>query len=110
MLAAKSVPPTRQGLIKGMVWRLRCNWTSWCCSPPTPSSPHSLVRPSDAGRVIGNPCSTESVNALVRDFLGRYVDARSRRLEALEQFEAVAGGSRSASQEPWSRESLHERI
>ncbi|MEI6032614.1 MAG: hypothetical protein WCQ20_15845 [Synechococcaceae cyanobacterium ELA739] len=51
-----------------------------------------------------------SVNALVRDFLGRYVDARSRRLEALEQFEAVAGGSRSASQEPWSRESLHERI
>jgi hypothetical protein len=51
-----------------------------------------------------------SVNALVWDFLGRYVDARSRRLEALEQFEAVAGGSRSASQEPWSRESLHERI
>jgi len=51
-----------------------------------------------------------SVNALVRDFLGRYVDARSRRLEALEQFEAVAGGSRSASQESWSRESLHERV
>ncbi len=50
-----------------------------------------------------------SVNALVRDFLGRYVDARSRRLEALEQFEAVAGGSHSASREPWSRESLHER-
>ena len=51
-----------------------------------------------------------SVNALVRDFLGRYVDARGRRLEALEQFEAVAAGSRSASQEPWSRESLHERV
>lgn len=51
-----------------------------------------------------------TVNALVRDFLGRYVDARSRRLEALEQFEAIAGGSRSASQEPWSREALHERI
>ena len=51
-----------------------------------------------------------SVNALVRDFLCRYVDARGRRLEALEQFEAVAGGSRSASQEPWSRESLHERV
>ena len=51
-----------------------------------------------------------TVNALVRDFLGRYVEARSRRLEALEQFEAIAGGSRSASQEPWSRESLHERI
>ena len=51
-----------------------------------------------------------SVNALVRDFLGRYVDARSRRLEALDQFEAVACGSRSASQEPWSRDSLHERL
>ncbi|MFN5119623.1 MAG: hypothetical protein ACK5FE_01855 [Cyanobacteriota bacterium] len=50
-----------------------------------------------------------SVNALVRDFLGRYVEARSRRLEALDQFEAVVCGSRSASQEPWSRESLHER-
>ena len=50
------------------------------------------------------------VNALARDVLGRYVDARSRRLEALEQFEAVAGGSRSASQEPWSRESLYERV
>jgi hypothetical protein len=50
-----------------------------------------------------------SVNALVRDFLGRYVEARNRRIEALDQFEAVACGSRSASQEPWSRESLHER-
>ncbi|WP_411872571.1 DUF6364 family protein [Vulcanococcus limneticus] len=50
-----------------------------------------------------------SVNALVRDFLGRYVEARSRRIEALEQFEAVARGSHSASQEAWSRESLHER-
>jgi predicted transcriptional regulator len=51
-----------------------------------------------------------SVNALVRDFLGRYVDARSRRLEALEQFEAVAFGSHVVSREPWSRESLHERL
>ena len=50
-----------------------------------------------------------SVNALVRDFLGRYVEARSRRMEALDQFEAVACGSHTASQEPWSRESLHER-
>ena len=50
-----------------------------------------------------------SVNALVRDFLARYADARSRRLEALDQFEAVACGSQSASSEPWSRESLHER-
>jgi len=50
-----------------------------------------------------------TVNALVRDFLGRYVDARSRRLEALEQFEAVADGSDSASRESWGRESLHDR-
>ena len=51
-----------------------------------------------------------SVNALVRDFLARYADARSRRLEALDQFEAVARGSQSASPELWSRESLHERV
>ena len=51
-----------------------------------------------------------SVNALVRDFLGSYVEVRSRRLEALEQFEAVAAGSQSASQQPWCRESLHERV
>lgn len=41
--------------------------------------------------------------------LGRTVEARSRRLEALAQFEAVASGSHSASRQPWSRESLHER-
>lgn len=50
-----------------------------------------------------------SVNALVRDFFGRYVEARSRRIEALDQFEAVARGSHSASKEAWSRASLHER-
>ena len=50
-----------------------------------------------------------TVNALVRDFLGRYVEARSRRLEALEQFEAVAAVSDSASRESWGRESLHDR-
>lgn len=49
-----------------------------------------------------------TVNALVRDFLGRYVEARSRRLEALEQFEAVAAASDSASRESWGRESLHD--
>ena len=49
-----------------------------------------------------------SVNSLVRDFLSRYVKARSRRLEALEGFEAVASASQSASQGPWSRESLHD--
>jgi len=49
-----------------------------------------------------------SVNALVREFLGRYVDARSRRLKALADFERLASDSHSASQEPWSREDLHE--
>lgn len=50
-----------------------------------------------------------SVNALVRDFLHRYVDARSRRLEALADFEAVASSSNSCSDGPWSRASLHDR-
>ncbi|MFM7269699.1 MAG: DUF6364 family protein [Cyanobium sp.] len=49
-----------------------------------------------------------SVNSLVRDFLNRYVEARSRRLEALEGFETVASASQSASHAPWSRESLHD--
>ena len=47
--------------------------------------------------------------ALVRDFLVRYVDARSRRLAALARFEAVSENSHSATEAPWSRESLHER-
>jgi hypothetical protein len=51
-----------------------------------------------------------SVNALVRDFLGSYVDARSRRLAALSDFERIAAATHSASAEPWSRESLHERV
>jgi hypothetical protein len=50
-----------------------------------------------------------SVNALVRDFLTRYVDARSQRLEALASFEAVAVTSQGISHQPWSRESLYER-
>jgi len=50
-----------------------------------------------------------SVNALVRDYLSRYVDARSRRIQALDAFDAVADRSSSSSQAPWSRESLHER-
>jgi hypothetical protein len=41
-----------------------------------------------------------AVNALVRDFLGRYVAGRCRRMDAFEQFEAVATGSQSASREP----------
>ena len=50
-----------------------------------------------------------SVNALVRDYLSRYVDARSRRIQALDAFDAIADSSSSASQAPWSRESLHGR-
>lgn len=50
-----------------------------------------------------------SVNALVRDFLGRHVDGRTRRLQALAAFEEVAEGSRSTSSGPWSRQSLHQR-
>ena len=50
-----------------------------------------------------------SVNALVRDYLSRYVDARSRRLQALDAFDGVADRCTSSSQSPWSRESLHER-
>ena len=50
-----------------------------------------------------------SVNALVRDYLSRYVDARSRRLQALDTFDGVADHCTSSSQSPWSRESLHER-
>ena len=50
-----------------------------------------------------------SVNALVRDFLERYVDAKSRRLEALARFEQIAASASIASDQPWSRDSLHER-
>jgi len=50
-----------------------------------------------------------SVNALVRDYLTRYVDARSRRHQALEALEAVAERTASRSEGPWTRESLHER-
>jgi plasmid stability protein len=50
-----------------------------------------------------------SVNALVREYLERYVDARSRRMEALDALDSLADRTRSASRKPWSRESLHER-
>lgn len=48
--------------------------------------------------------------AWVRDFLGRYVEARSRRLEALKPFEAVARGGHSSSGEAWSRAALVARV
>lgn len=51
----------------------------------------------------------EITTVLVREFLGRYVHARSRRLEALDRFEAVAAASHSASPAPWCRDELHER-
>ena len=50
-----------------------------------------------------------SVNALVREYLKTYVNARERRLRALEALDAVAERSNSASAEAWSRESLHQR-
>lgn len=50
-----------------------------------------------------------SVNALVREYLKHYVNARERRLRALDALDDVAGRTDSASDERWSRESLHER-
>jgi len=50
-----------------------------------------------------------SVNALVREYLERYVDARSRRMEALDALDALADRTRSASRGSWSRDALHER-
>ncbi|MBS0557643.1 MAG: hypothetical protein JSR27_09560 [Proteobacteria bacterium] len=50
-----------------------------------------------------------SVNALVRDYLIQYVDARSRRLDALDALDAVAKRSKSRSVRAWSRDELHQR-
>jgi plasmid stability protein len=50
-----------------------------------------------------------SVNALVREYLKQYVNARERRLRALDTLDALAERTASASDESWSRESLHER-
>ncbi|MEE4637560.1 MAG: DUF6364 family protein [Wenzhouxiangella sp.] len=50
-----------------------------------------------------------SVNALVREYLTQYVNARERRLRALDALDAVAERTHSASEERWARESLHER-
>ena len=48
------------------------------------------------------------MNALVRTFLESYVDAKSRPLEALARFEQIAASANSTSDQPWSRDSLHE--
>lgn len=50
-----------------------------------------------------------SVNAVVREYLERYVDARRRRLEALDRLDALAERTASASRGSWTRESLHQR-
>lgn len=50
-----------------------------------------------------------SVNALVRDYLTRYVDAKRRRFEALDALDAIAARTNSRSDESWSRDDLHER-
>ena len=50
-----------------------------------------------------------SVNALVREYLKQYVNARERRLSALDALDTVAERTESTSSERWSRESLHDR-
>ncbi len=50
-----------------------------------------------------------SVNALVREYLTQYVNARERRLRALDALDQLAERTHSASEERWTRESLHER-
>lgn len=50
-----------------------------------------------------------SVNALVRNYLTHYVDARSRRREALDTLAGLSRKNASKSTSHWSRESLHER-
>lgn len=50
-----------------------------------------------------------SVNAVVREFLIRYVDARSRQHEALDALDAIAERNASRSSGSWSRDSLYER-
>lgn len=50
-----------------------------------------------------------SVNAVVREFLTHYANARSRRLEALDALDTLAQKTHSRSTSDWSRASLHER-
>jgi len=50
-----------------------------------------------------------SVNAVVREFLIRYVDARVRQFEALDVLDALAKRNVSRSSGSWTRDSLHER-
>ncbi|MEO8777813.1 MAG: DUF6364 family protein [Rhodanobacter sp.] len=50
-----------------------------------------------------------SVNALVCDYLTRYVDAKSRRLEAIDAIDKLARRNKLRSTEDWSRDELHRR-
>lgn len=50
-----------------------------------------------------------SVNALVREYLAHYVDAKSRRLAALDELDTLAARSTSRSDKRWSRDELHDR-
>ena len=50
-----------------------------------------------------------SVNALVRDYLNRYVDAKRRRFEALDTLDAIAMRTNSSSEVNWARDELHQR-
>ena len=50
-----------------------------------------------------------SVNALVREYLTRYVDARTRRLEVIDTLDELARRNTSRSAGTWSREELHRR-
>ncbi len=50
-----------------------------------------------------------SVNALVREYLTRYADAKQRRLEAIDVLDELARRSHSRSTRKWSRDELHRR-
>jgi hypothetical protein len=50
-----------------------------------------------------------SVNALVREYLTRYADAKRLRFEALDALDALAASNSSRSAQRWVRDELHER-
>jgi hypothetical protein len=50
-----------------------------------------------------------SVNALVREYLERYVDARRRRYESLDALDAIAARSTSRSASAWTRDEANTR-
>lgn len=50
-----------------------------------------------------------SVNALVREYLERYVDARQRRFESLDVLDALAARSTSQSSAAWTRDEVNTR-